>query len=205
MLGLSMPGSVQRFSFCTFVRFHAIFLIFAGKLVNSSPVATTSKRSKQEEQFKLILEMISRQDWPGVLRLDELNRELTAGRVLGGFTAMQPHFPPTFKRVRDLAIDVAIHAKPDTESTYMFFNSKRLPSYTDRVLYKSLPGFAHRLTELGFESCENVCSSDHKPVRAYFLLTPTEGADGVQVSAPSFENHDRHRITYLVLHNVLNR
>lgn len=134
--------------------------------MGSSPVAVTAKRNKQEAEFKAVLEMISRQDWPELLRLDELNREMAAGRVFGDFTAMQPNFPPTFKRTRDLAIDVAI----STKSTNAYFNPKRLPSHTDRVLYKSLPGFAHRLTELGFESCEDVGSSDHKPVRAYFAL-----------------------------------
>jgi hypothetical protein len=46
--------------------------------------------------------MIKVQKWNELLALDELNRELAAGRVLNTFTALQPAFFPTFKRSRDM-------------------------------------------------------------------------------------------------------
>lgn len=39
-----------------------------------------------------------------MLKYDELNRELAAGRILHGFTALTPNFPPTFKRSRQAVI-----------------------------------------------------------------------------------------------------
>lgn len=56
-----------------------------------------------------------------------------------------------------------------------FYNLQRMPSYTDRVLTKSLGGFADNLELRQFESCEDVLSSDHKPVRAFFELQTTQG------------------------------
>lgn len=58
---------------------------------------------------------------------------------------------------------------PDT-----FYDQKRIPAYTDRVLYKSLPGFKKNLKEVAFNSCEECVSSDHKPVVCTFeLMTVT--------------------------------
>ena len=44
--------------------------------------------------------MIVKEQWEELLQLDELNRELSSGRVLNDFHALQPTFPPTFKRIR---------------------------------------------------------------------------------------------------------
>ena len=53
-----------------------------------------------EDTYKLIQE----ENWDAILSRDELNREMREGRVLNGFTALQPHFPPTFKRLRNARI-----------------------------------------------------------------------------------------------------
>jgi hypothetical protein len=42
---------------------------------------------------------------------------------------------------------------------------KRIPSYCDRILVKSLPEFDRRVVASLYESCPKVLSSDHKPVR----------------------------------------
>ncbi len=150
--------------------------------------------------------MIEKEDWFRLLQLDELNRELAAGRVLCGFKALQPNFPPTFKRVQNMAIPhansltgrssprsnnknflvfsdrnsdlgVAVNLK-----TLSYYRDNRLPSYTDRILYKSLPGFRHHLEVNAFESCEDVLISDHKPVRASFNLQTTPGPAGIVIN-----------------------
>lgn len=54
-----------------------------------------------------------------------------------------------------------------------FYNTVRLPSYTDRVLYRSLPMFETHLKVDSFTSVEAALSSDHKPVQARFRLTLT--------------------------------
>lgn len=63
-----------------------------------------------------------------------------------------------------------------------FYNAKRMPSFCDRVLFKSLPTFAKNLRALFFESCENALSSDHKPVRAGFSVSLTKGAGSIRLN-----------------------
>ena len=78
-----------------------------------------------------------------------------------------------------------------TEKDKRFYNLQRMPSYTDRILSKSLPGFVENVQMKCFESCERVLSSDHKPVRAFFELQTTlgwaafeSGISGPGVTAP---------------------
>ena len=63
-----------------------------------------------------------------------------------------------------------------------FYDKKRIPSYTDRVLYKSLPGFIDNMKLLSFHSCEDVPSSDHKPVVCSFELKTTDGGQSIMKS-----------------------
>lgn len=67
------------------------------------------------------------------------------------------------------------------------YSLNRLPSYTDRILYKSLPGFssADHIQVLFFESCESVTTSDHKPVRACFEVRLCKGATGIMLPVRS--------------------
>lgn len=58
---------------------------------------------------------------------------------------------------------------------------KRLPSFTDRILYKSLPAFKDRLSPGKFTSLESVTSSDHKPVQASFELETIGGLNDILV------------------------
>jgi hypothetical protein len=118
-----------------------------------------------------------------------------------GFKALQPNFPPTFKRKkldkgkRDMDSPVGRESPSNIFSnkyTYCtlpfdfaygdaeltndveiseFYDPKRIPSFTDRILYCTLPGLANCISAQDFTSCEEVMSSDHKPVRASFLIT----------------------------------
>ena len=51
----------------------------------------------RERDVALVYEQIADENWPALLARDELNRELEAGRVLNGYSALKPSFPPTFK------------------------------------------------------------------------------------------------------------
>jgi len=51
------------------------------------------------------------------------------------------------------------------------YNAKRVPSYTDRILWRSLPGSAPCLTQNLFFAANNLVTSDHKPVWARFSLS----------------------------------
>jgi hypothetical protein len=154
--------------------------------------------------------MIELEQWQALLAYDELNREMISGRILNGFHALQPAFPPTFKRRRHVVIRKAseansVHAtkeycisvngssSPTTSASLSavsadsedridkFYDPKRIPSFTDRILFKSLPGFREKITAESFESCEHAASSDHKPVRASFQIETTGGAKGIHV------------------------
>jgi hypothetical protein len=130
--------------------------------------------------------LIAKNGWQKLLEYDELNRELAAGRVLSSFKALQPNFPPTFKRLRDIALtgeDITNLNTGHPHPAMAYYNTKRLPSYTDRILYRSLPGFEYFISEGYFESCEYVTSSDHKPVRAFFLIDTVPGDKGIHLLA----------------------
>ena len=62
-----------------------------------------------------------------------------------------------------------------------FYDRKRIPSYTDRVLTRSLPRFQSHLELLSFISLEDVETSDHKPVKASFAVRVGGGAAQISV------------------------
>lgn len=126
------------------------------------------------------MEKINQEKWSDLLALDELNREIAAGRILNQFTALQPAFPPTFKRSRDKILPDSV-TELSLENLDQFYNEKRIPSFTDRILYKSLPTFSNSLKYLFFDSCERATSSDHKPVRAGFQLSLSKGKEDILV------------------------
>lgn len=151
--------------------------------------------------------MISKEQWTELLEMDELNREIKSGRVLNEFVALQPSFPPTFKRTRNQAIPArtnhgllkwslrrgsvsvddayvasatAAQAAED-RSVAEFYHEKRYPSFTDRILYKSMKTFEGQVRNEFFTSCETAMSSDHKPVRAGFEINLTKGRTDIFV------------------------
>eukprot|EP01135_Chromosphaera_perkinsii_P002423 Nk52_evm29s223 gene=Nk52_evmTU29s223 len=72
---------------------------------------------------------------------------------LFGFKEFDIAFPPTYKMKKG-------------ENTY---NTKsRIPSYTDRVLYKCFPGSEVEL--INYDSCPSIVSSDHTPVYCTFEI-----------------------------------
>ena len=83
-----------------------------------------------------------------------LRRRLAASpedrRVLLTWRDAAPAFAPTFKVARGVAGPV--------------YSEKRIPAYTDRVLY------AGRAALLAFDAIPAVVASDHKPTRAIFTL-----------------------------------
>src|SRR5688572_10067344 len=119
----------------------------------------------------------------------QLVAEMKAGRVFNGWQEgkMPAGFKPTFKVERG-----EVNIKYDVQLTlpilfYAFEQHERSPAYTDRVLWRSLPGnalslscaisstlvrsragFENGLRHTGLGSGELVLTSDHKPVYATF-------------------------------------
>ena len=166
------------------VSVHPLYLPYCSFLTLSFSFSVEIRQANR----KKVLDMIVKEQWKELMNYDELNREIAANRVLNGFTALQPSFPPTFKRIRGEKIQAinttsqkwnlrrASSAEDSSEKTIeAYYHHKRIPSYTDRILFKSLPTFENWCSSLFFESCEAANSSDHKPVRAGFNLYLSEG------------------------------
>jgi hypothetical protein len=51
--------------------------------------------------------------------------------------------------------------------------AQRVPAYTDRVLWKSMPSLASSVAQTSLRAAGGVSTSDHKPVFAEFALRPT--------------------------------
>ncbi len=174
--------------------------------------------------YKTVVDMIVAEKWEQLLGMDELNREIASGRILNGFIPLQPHWPPTFKRTRDLAITstgTGTNKHYKLSSAYLrrislqemnassnkkeavvdgqvtqYYHIKRLPSYTDRILYKSLPAFREHNRALFFDSVEAATSSDHKPVQAGFELKLCGGTDDIRVDTTLLQNqkYSEHKV-----------
>lgn len=107
----------------------------------------------------LVLDLIERREFGSLMGFDQLRREQAAGNVLVGFSeARELPFPPTFKVAR---------------APGHVYNEKRLPSYCDRILWRSSPALERAdqgVVQEAVWSAEGVTSSDHKPVSSLFLL-----------------------------------
>ena len=49
------------------------------------------------EQWSAVSNLVTRGDWSALYGGDQLRQEIAAGRVLAGFSDLQPKFKPTFK------------------------------------------------------------------------------------------------------------
>lgn len=134
-------------------------------------LSSSSKLSRQSE-INRIYQMILNESWMELLEFDELTREMRANRIFNGFTAAVPSFPPTFKRIKTTSLQ---ELNVPIECMKFYYSDNRLPSYTDRILYKSWSQYSKNLELIAFQSCERVTSSDHKPVVGLFQLTVNNG------------------------------
>jgi hypothetical protein len=155
-----------------------------------------NKKAKVMKQIGVVVPQIQDNAFADIVARDELNREIAGNRALAGFKALQPNFPPTFKRKRHIGLarkgDKWVFEKctgePGEVDPLEFYDKKRTPSYTDRILYRSMPNFEKNCTPLSFVSFEDVLTSDHKPVRATFNLTPTIGSKDILVNRKATEH-----------------
>lgn len=114
---------------------------------------------KHEDHFNRAMHMIDFKDWGGLYEYDELQLGLAKGDMLVGFETPQCNFAPTFKVQR--------------ESGFVY-KDQRVPSFTDRILFKSSPGLNANLKTLAYEPCVDFITSDHKPIRGAFSIVPND-------------------------------
>ena len=111
-------------------------------------------------------------DGPGcftsVLDFDQLNYLRSEGLIFKGYKEDPINFPPTFKY------------DPGTNE-FDTSSKQRVPSYTDRILYKSRRSSGHekkhKIKPLHYGSVQDVVTSDHKPVWGMWEVAIRPGRD----------------------------
>ena len=106
-----------------------------------------------------------------VLDFDQLNYLKNEGFIFRGYSEDQIKFPPTYKY------------DPGTNQ-FDTSSKKRVPSYTDRILYKHQS--TTEVKSLHYDSVQEVVTSDHKPVWGMWEVKIKPGKDNVPLSGGLF-------------------
>lgn len=118
-----------------------------------------------KEKRMQVMDAVSRRDLSSLLAADQLQNELSAGHVLHGFREAEITFDPTFK----------VERTPGTT-----YKAQRVPSWCDRVLWKSQPSLSKDVTCTAYQSHPTLRTSDHKPVSATFSISCRKFPDRVE-------------------------
>ena len=113
-----------------------------------------------------VRELVAKRDWASLRDRDQLKYAQRRGHALVDFTEAVADYEPTFKVNRSLA--------PSPEQGYGApKNPKKLrvPSWCDRVLWRSLPHLEGALAHKSTRPVPGVTTSDHKPLCSTFALT----------------------------------
>jgi len=104
----------------------------------------------------LIVKLVEEKKFTEILHHDQLHIARREGLAFTGYTEGPVTFPPTYKYIRGTD-ELSLSDPPD----------KRLPAYTDRVLYKHSD---HVQSTLETYQMGALTESDHKPVAAIFTV-----------------------------------
>ena len=99
------------------------------------------------------VDLIAQRNWERLLGHDQLLEQQAKSLVLANFKEPPIRFSPTFKVKRDQPL---------------VYSTERVPSYCDRILYKTYPGV--KISSDFYHSIEYFKTSDHKPVHAHFNI-----------------------------------
>lgn len=105
-----------------------------------------------------------------LLQSDQLYKAMKEGMAFSGFNEGKINFAPSYKF--NIGTDLFDHAK------------LRVPSYTDRILYKAKN--IEVVKCLNYDTVPSIKSSDHKPVYAMFEVTIRPGRDNIPLAAGLF-------------------
>ncbi|XP_078498040.1 phosphatidylinositol polyphosphate 5-phosphatase type IV [Lissotriton helveticus] len=119
-----------------------------------------------------IIECCLETDVSQLLQYDQLIQEMRQECIFKGFKEGTINFFPTYKF--DVGCDVY-----DTTS------KQRIPSYTDRIIYRSRQ--KDDISLLKYASCSLLKTSDHRPVFALFQVKLRPGRDNIPLSAGQFD------------------
>ncbi|KAI8518371.1 inositol polyphosphate 5-phosphatase [Branchiostoma belcheri] len=126
------------------------------------------ERSKVEELIK----HGHKSDYKELVAHDQLTNFMKKDEAFVGFKESQIRFPPTYKF--DLNTD-----------HYDTSPKLRVPSYTDRVLYKCKK--AGDITPMHYSNVPSIKVSDHRPVYSVFEVKIRPGRDTIPLAAGQFD------------------
>jgi hypothetical protein len=109
-----------------------------------------------ELPFERTVSLVSSRQFGAIMAHDQMVKEMGKGRAFVGFYEGRVDFPPTYRWLR--------------ERSEFSWKRGQTPSYTDRVLHRSLPGCASAVTLHDYTSGSNLFVSDHRPVSASYSL-----------------------------------
>ncbi|OQS02462.1 phosphatidylinositol-3,4,5-trisphosphate 5-phosphatase [Thraustotheca clavata] len=115
----------------------------------------SNEEMTKEAHWEAVHALVEQEGYATLYANDQLQHQLDQQKALAGWTTVPCNFPPTFKRIRGQQHE---------------FTKQRVPSYCDRILWKSLPGYAKNLKLLKYECVEAICTSDHKPILGAFEI-----------------------------------
>lgn len=132
-------------------------------------------------------ELTTKGDWDMLNQCDELSRALAERKCLVGWKTPYCNFDPTFKVARSDGYD---------------YNILRSPSYTDRILYKTLDQLENGLQVSLYEPISSFTSSDHKPIRGAFEVKLNEQLDLSQTSGKSSNSGDSGEAMHMLFTSI---
>jgi hypothetical protein len=181
---------------------------------------------KKSNFIKEIVDLVAQRKYQELLVYDELTALTAVKRnILSGFAVLPNFYAPTYKRLsayetnyspslqnylNNLPADNQIQNyeftnSDDASNSYNYiplFNDKKIPSYTDRILYKSIFPSYLNLIDNKIYCCESTISSDHKPVYAKFILQTSDGENGILVDEDVFSSKQDTTYTTAILSNL---
>jgi len=115
-----------------------------------------------EDEFDSVIDHIKTDNVSKLSPHDQLTLERCRHNVFVGFREGELHFAPTYR------LEYGMHQK---------YNNKRNqnPSWTDRVLWRSLPSCANHVEQLLYTCADEVIFSDHRPVSSGFSVLTSTG------------------------------
>ena len=123
-----------------------------------------------EMPFDVALTHIDKKFFSEMLMQDQLSQQIAGEHAFIGFKEHHISFPPTYRMLRD---------SPG------YSNKKdQTPSWTDRILTRSLPGCEKELDVVWYKADHSLLGSDHRPVSSGMSLLPrsvfVQSGDSVQ-------------------------
>ena len=103
----------------------------------------------------VVRELVTATNWERLLAMDQLKESQSKGEAFAGFAEGQIAWAPTFKVRREAG------------TTY---KDQRVPSYCDRILWKSMPTRRKHIRQVSLRAVPSVSTSDHKPILACFEI-----------------------------------